>query len=167
MTSYIPIASQTLTSAASSVTFSSIPTTLDGKTLRDLVLVCEFTTDSATNAELRLRVNGDTSSIYSSVSMAGDGSTAQSTSTTTNVFRLGRFVVFNNTYRGFSTCSFLDYAQTDKHKSWLVRTDAAANGTEALAGRYGSTSAITSMNIFPTAGNLAIGSTFSLYGIEG
>jgi hypothetical protein len=65
------------------------------------------------------------------------------------------------------TVSVFDFAQTNKHKSVLVRADRSAQATEMQAHRWGSTSAITSIDLFAGSGNLAAGSTFSLYGLEG
>ena len=53
-----PIATNTLTAVASSVTFSSIPSTYT-----DLVLVLQGSFDSAD--DVRFRFNGDTGSNYS------------------------------------------------------------------------------------------------------
>ena len=71
MSTYTPIASQTLGSAAASVTFSSIP---QGYT--DLIIVMNGTT--STNENTYMRYNSDSSSLYSVTYVGGDGSTASS-----------------------------------------------------------------------------------------
>jgi hypothetical protein len=70
---YEAIATQTLGSAAASVTFSSIPSTYT-----DLVLVCNFETSSNAIAGVYIQFNGDTSTNYSSTNLIGNGSTAES-----------------------------------------------------------------------------------------
>jgi hypothetical protein len=59
----------------------------------------------------------------------------------------------------------MDYSATDKHKTVLVRSNAASTGVEAIAQRWASTAAITSILVFPSTGSWAAGGTFSLYGI--
>jgi hypothetical protein len=165
MSSYIPIASQTLGSSAASVTFSSIPTTLNGKTLRDLVLV-----HSTAGTPPRMRVNSDTGSNYSHVRMSGNGSSATSggyTDTSVNLFAVG----FSgnpgpSTDVDFVVTQIFDYATTDKHKTMLSRHSIASGAVEAFANRWANTSAITSILIYGDS-NFAAGSTFSLYGLEG
>jgi hypothetical protein len=60
---------------------------------------------------------------------------------------------------------FMDYAQTDKHKTVLMRTNRAGGGVSMIAGRWASTSAITSIVLAPDGGTFNTGSTFYLYGI--
>jgi hypothetical protein len=69
---YEAIATQTLGSAAASVTFSSIP-----GTYTDLVLVVAGTLTTGTE-NIVMQFNGDTGSNYSVTSLLGDGSTASS-----------------------------------------------------------------------------------------
>jgi hypothetical protein len=64
----------------------------------------------------------------------------------------------------------MDYSATDKHKSVLVRANSDApsqNGVvAAVAGRWASTSAVTSVVLLPEVGpNFASGSTFNLFGV--
>jgi hypothetical protein len=73
MSTYTPIATQTLGSAAASVTFSSIP---QGYT--DLILVCSPVSTTGSNTFMWIRYNSDTGSNYSLTSMRGNGSTATS-----------------------------------------------------------------------------------------
>mgnify|MGYP007006659575 CR=1 FL=1 len=64
--SYIALATTTLGSAASSVTFSSIPASVNGVALRDLVVVLTTPT-AAGNANGTIFFNGDTGGNYSRV----------------------------------------------------------------------------------------------------
>jgi hypothetical protein len=68
---YTPLATVTLGSSASSVTFSSIPATY-----RDLILVVDGTTNATHNVGMRF--NGDTGNNYFMVTAFGNGSTTSS-----------------------------------------------------------------------------------------
>jgi hypothetical protein len=171
MSSYIPIASQTLGSSASSVTFSSIPTTLNGKTLRDLVLVISAKSSSASNfTAIAGTLNNDSSSIYNFVYMAGTGSAATS-DVTSNFFEARFSRSLSNTDFELVKIDFLDYAQTNKHKVMLARAGTSGSAAPAVAAtalRYASTNAITTITLTLNDGSSYLtGSTFSLYGLEG
>jgi len=155
---YIPLATTTLASSASSVTFSSID-----QSYGDLVLVSNI--DASAFSEFRMRVNGDTGSNYPSVRMQGSGSTTNSATFNFTYFRFNGNSDMDTDFSFISVIQVMDYSATDKHKTFLVRAN-SSNGVDAHAGRWGSTSAITSLEIFPSTGTLESGSTFSLYGIE-
>jgi len=168
MSSYIPIASQTLGSATATVTFSSIPTTLNGKTLRDLVLVA-VATGTSSSALCSLRYNSDSSSIYSLVQMSGSGSTSGGATGGDNKHDINAVAALLRSSHPMSLVfQVFDFAQTNKHKSSVWRTNEGASGVEAKAGRWGNTAAITSLSLIVGGGDsFAAGSTFALYGIEG
>jgi len=155
---YTPLATVTLTSSASSVTFSSIPATY-----RDLILVITGSL-ATTPGDLSLRFNSDSGSNYSYVRMSGSGSaTNSSADTATRAFISGFQRAATN---WISINHIFDYAQS-KHKTMLSRFDDSAQGTNAIATRWANTSAITSILINEASGfSYASGSTFSLYGIE-
>lgn len=157
---YTPIASTTLASSASSVTFSSLNTIAAG--YRDLVLIAnpEITGGDST---LTLRLNSDTNNAnYSVVRMSGDGSSATSTSATGSA----RLDANNQTSgsRPAILINIMDFSATDKHKSALVRINSTTDSVEATAFRFASTAAVTTVQLVATT-NFAAGSTFSLYGI--
>jgi hypothetical protein len=168
MSSYIPIASQTLASSASSVTFSSIPTELDGKTLRDLVLVMQ-PKRIGSEGNWRITFNGDTNynDNYFGVTMWGTGSSSGSSLPSGNNYKLNLDPQnYGDTYMYLT--SILDFAATDKHKTFLNRMN--DGNTQVLAGayRWANTSAITTLKLhFFSDSLINSGSTFSLYGIEG
>jgi len=162
---YVSIASQTLSSNTSSVTFSSIPSTYT-----DLVLII-----SANGGwGLNFRLNGDTASNYSLTELAGAGTTSYSSRTsgyTNGYFTYNIGVPANaNTY-GTAVVNFMNYANTTTNKSILSRFANAGDngpGTECFVNLWRSNSAITSIAIstYYVSGNYyASGSTFSLYGI--
>ena len=151
---YTALATVTLGSSASSVTFSSIPATY-----RDLILVVNG--QSASNPDLLLSFNGDTSNIYTNVTMAGNGSSAYSFAIT----RTGIFTMAAGTSRLMMTAQIMDYSATDKHKTVISRGNLPAAELGASAGRWPSTSAITSVAVRAGASTFDTGSTFSLYGV--
>ena len=156
---YTPLATVTLGSSASSVTFSSIPATY-----RDLIIVSN--TDNTVQADYHLRLNGDTGSNYNRVVAQGDGSaTFSSTQTNTTFIRMSGSGDLMTNFSNNAIIQIMDYSATDKHTTVLVRNGTATRGVEMVAGRYASTLAITSVLLFPSTGSFDIGSTFNLFGV--
>jgi hypothetical protein len=147
---YVPLATITLGSASATVTFSSIPATY-----RDLVFVLNGT-DSTTNTQGSfLRMNGDASNqtvVY--VTNASSATAAKAYINTTDP-----------STRNTAIVQIMDYAQTDKHKTFLARAGASGSLVWMSAGRWASTAAVTSVSFHNDLGNFSSGSTFSLYGI--
>jgi hypothetical protein len=154
---YTPIATQTLSSAASSVTFSSI-----SGSYTDLVLVVNATFSNASTANLLMQFNGDTTSNYSATRLLGDGSAASSGRVSGTYMMIGDI---NNALFS-SIINIQNYANTTTYKTALARTGFAGGYLGAYVGLWRSTSAITSVLIgYNGSGTFAVGSTFSLYGI--
>ena len=152
---YELIETTTLTSSASSVTFSSIT-----QDYRDLVLVSSVIAGSS-NFELKAQFNSDSGSNYARVyALAFSGGELSGSATTT--YNLAG-ATGTSSHPSCDIFQILDYSQTDKHKSSLTRRNIDA-GTLMEAGRWANTSAITSI-VLSAAINLESGSTFSLYGI--
>lgn len=155
---YDLIASNVLGSSAASIEFASI-----SGSYRDLVIIVTATNSSL--AQLRVRPNGQTTNLSS---VTAEGNAISSASVTyTNI---GEMSTLNNLGSDISTqiIHFFDYATTDKHKNVLIRTNragAANGGIGMIAGRWASTSAITSIVLAPDGGTFNTGSTFYLYGI--
>ena len=153
---YTPLATVTLGSSASSVTFSNIPATY-----RDLILVIQGTVPVASN--IGLRFNGDSGSNYSYVYAFGSGSSTGTGSGTDTVIYGG---AFNNTSISQSTFQIMDYSATDKHKTVLNRTEETNAATYMWADRWANTAAITTIQVrLSSGGNFNSASTFSLYGV--
>lgn len=153
----VALANITLGSPASSVTFGSIPATY-----RDLRLV--VTCIGGTNFNLSLRFNGDTGTNYNRVSMAGNDIGNAVSSSNTSVDQLYGGV--GGSQPAPQIFDLMDYSATNKHKSTFCRANVLDSGfmyVQATAGRWASTSAITSVIVM--GGTFGIGSTFSLYGI--
>jgi hypothetical protein len=164
---YTLIDSVTLGSSASSINFTGIPT--DG-TYRDLQVVLSGGRDNSGNQNAAVLFNSNTSSVYSIVRMSGDGTNADSVSST-NFPRitLGFGSSSGTDMGGLLVMSILDYAQTNKHKSGLLSLiDPSVANLERCAFRWGDTSAINAVNIIsPFGGAYASGTKAYLYGIAG
>ncbi len=167
---YESIATQTLGSAAASVTFSSIPATYT-----DLILVVSGLSDNSANIyeAMYMQVNSDTGSNYSNTSLYGDGSSATSgratSATSVEITRLNS-TFSSNTAPGTEIVHLQNYSNATTYKTFLGRTSNIPNGNlnvGAVVGLWRSTAAITSIKVGPVVGtNFVAGSTFSLYGIK-
>ena len=163
---YEAITTQTLVSAQSSITLSSIP-----QTYTDLIIVAN-TGYSAANYYTEMYFNGSTATDYSATFMAGTGSSAVSSRRTSYVLiPFDDTVVGTTTITSSSICHIFNYANTSIYKTALVRSNqvpgSAYPGVEAGVGLWRSTAAITSITLRSSnSGNFIIGSTFTLYGIK-
>jgi len=163
---YEPIATQTLASATATVTFSSI-----SGSYTDLVLVAiGKTTDGSAYKNLFVKPNNDTNANYSRTYVGGDGSTTYSNRTTNISDGLQCGYLQGSGSIQTSITSFFNYSNTTTYKTVLTRyggnTDGADKQTNAQVGLWRSTSAITSLVLSASAGNIDAGSTFTLYGIK-
>jgi len=158
---YVALATTTLGTAASSVTFSSI-----SGSYTDLLLVTQGNM-SASGASIYLEINGDTASNYSFTYIYGSGSAAASSrasNNSTGIDALG----FSS---GFSTGQlmtinhFMNYSNATTYKTVLCRGSDTGSEVGATVGLWRSTSAITSIKVKNTGSNFTVGHTFSLYGI--
>lgn len=154
---YEPIATQTLGSAAASVTFSSIT-----GTYTDLILVVNGGAAGVT--DLGIRFNSDTGSNYSITYIRGTGTTATSgRSSNATVMRVG------NIYTAFDTTAIIhimNYSNTTTNKTVLTRIGQASGYVVGSVGLWRSTSAISTVLVNGDGTNLSSGSTFTLYGIK-
>lgn len=150
--------SVTLSSSASSVTFSSID-----QSYRDVVLIVEALGNASSAANVLVTFNSDSGSNYPYVGMSGNGSTAISfTGTSTSISGFGS----DGTTRVLSSFQINDYSVTDKHKPVLVRANRPDSVVQARAARWANTSAVTTVTITDNLANgYAAGSTFYLYGV--
>jgi hypothetical protein len=119
---------------------------------------------TSANENVQLQFNSDTGSNYSYVRAVGTGSTTASDSgsgnTSTN--RAGRM----STSQSSVIFQIMDYSATDKHTTLLSRSNPNGEGVHMAASRYASTTAITTIKVFPTPGTFDTGATLSLFGIE-
>jgi len=159
-----PLATITLGSSASSVTFGSIPATY-----RDLRLVITIPNGySGSGSGIKFNSDTDYTNNYSRVVMGGNGTSAYSFSNSgasnpTANHDLGALRSDSNLI-----ADFMDYSATDKHKTVLARENGAANESAAQVTRWASTAAVTTITLTTdgSPANLPAGSTFSLYGVS-
>jgi hypothetical protein len=166
---YTPIATTTLGSAAASYTFSSI-----AGTYTDLVLIVQgrSTRTADEYSALQLRFNSDTGSNYSFTCLLGSGLTAASERGSNQTsMRVSRFdtSVSSNTSMGTSIVQIQNYSNSTTNKTTISRGSQAIEFFEvnAFASLWRNTAAITSITLLTDTGeNFAAGSTFTLYGIQ-
>ena len=157
---YEPIATQTLGSAVSTVTFSSIT-----GTYTDLVLV--FQGGSSIDANIRMQVNGDTASNYSWTQLGTNGTSVASFRNSSDTsWLMNRYAYLSNNLNANFIFNFMNYSNTTTNKTVINRSNSAANGTDTTVGLWRSTAAITSITFSLSGGNYIVGSTFTLYGIK-
>jgi hypothetical protein len=159
---YTPIATTTLGSAAASYTFSSIPSTYT-----DLVVVIWSSTGSSDNEDA-FRFNSDSGTNYSSTYLFGNGTTASSGRfTTSNAMRLLGGGLTNGM---MAIAHIMNYSNSTTYKTAISRYEVSAGGQRTVAASVGlwrNTAAITSVTITTTTANTyPVGSTFTLYGIK-
>ena len=161
---YTPIATNTLSSAQASVTFSSI-----SGTYTDLVVVCNSTI-SNNGGGAYMAFNSDTSGTnYSQTFLYGTGSAAGSTRTTNSVGTAnwvgGQIGGMSNTSPSTYVINVMNYSNTTTYKTILSRSSDLY--TEASVNLWRNTAAITSIIIGAQgAYTFSAGSTFTLYGIK-
>jgi hypothetical protein len=158
---YEPIATQTLGSAASSVTFSSIT-----GTYTDLVLIVTPQSSSGT-ASVDIQLNGDTGTNYSLTFLYGDGSSAASGLASNNAVANGGTAVSTASTFLINTVQIMNYSNTTTYKSLLTRANNTAGNVLTSVSMWRNTAAVTSILLkLSTGANFTTGSTFTLYGIK-
>lgn len=158
---YEPIATQTLASPASTITFSSIAASW---TDIKLVIVAKCTTTGAT---INLTFNNDTATNYSYTFLTGNGSTASSVNNInqnfinignvyTTQWTLGNIDIFS--YAGSTNKSILSLGAIDRSTAGVIYS---------ITGTWRSTSAINRVDIAHQTGDtFVVGTTATLYGIK-
>lgn len=157
---YVALDKVTVGTAVSTITFNSVNT---GYT--DLVIVANTSRTSNSNMQLRVgNGSADTGFNYSYTFVAGDGSSAfSSRASGTNSTEVS---YQNANTWGQTIINLQNYANTSTYKTFITRSGQAGWGTIAYVGLWRSTAAINTINLYSTAGNFDVGSTFSLYGIK-
>jgi hypothetical protein len=161
--------------SASSVTFSSIPSTYKHLQIRTTML------NTSGIGSVFMEFNADGSGIYWSHSIYGNGTSASSNnynpgspngSIPISGFGSGQL---SSTYPTVSIVDILDYANTNKNKTARILTGTNTNAissngdvAQLISGSWPSTSAITAIkfrNDYGTA--FSTSTSFALYGIKG
>jgi hypothetical protein len=160
-TTYEPIATTTLGTAAVDITLSSIPASWTD--LR-LVFICPAT---ASSAGVRVRLNSDSGTNYSFTQLFGNGASATSARSTSVSYL---YLIDTNTSQPvFGSMDVFSYAGST-FKTALLERSMDRNGAGTVGrnvGLWQSTSAVTSVYIYnDSAINFPIGTTATLYGIK-
>ena len=141
-----------LSSTATSVTFSAIP-----QGYGDLVLVASVPSSDST---IDIYPNGETSNL--SLVWAYGYSTSSYNSATDTVWT----EVSSGSAARLNVYNLMDYSATDKHKTVLSRQNFGTFTISMMAGRWASTTAISSLLLNRSGGFVfPVGSTFSIYGV--
>ena len=158
---YDKIATQTLASAAASITFSSIAASWTDLRL----VVVHLDSDTSNNF---LRFNGDSGTNYSATYLYGNGTSASSFSITNRAYSDLGPITGSTTVPMLANIDIFSYAGST-YKTTLTRLSEDYNGTGATSNivtLWRNTSAITSIVIGRTGGTYSTGTTATLYGIK-
>jgi len=168
--SYESIATTTLGSASSTITFSSIPSTFKHLQLRILAR----SSRSQNSGYAVIQFNSDTGANYSRHSLQGDGASAigdGSASVSYPTLLLFPGALRSANIFGVGVLDVLDYTNTNKNTTLRVLDGYDSNGAgliELASGAWYNTNAITSITITEFNGqNFTANSQFALYGIKG
>ena len=158
---YEPIATTTLGTAASTITFSSI-----GSGYTDLRISFLIIGGAGTAGQFDITYNNDTTSLYSITRLYGDGSSPGSSRYSGTALYPCQYSL-SSTPPVFATIDLFSYAGST-FKTALITYSNDANGSgsvERSVGLYRSTSAITRIDLGGVGGTFATGTTATLYGI--
>lgn len=165
------ISTTILSSTASSVTFSSIPSTYKHLQIRATMRANRSGAESEIFA---LRINGDTAANYSAHVLLGNGGSVSSTSYTGESYIRGEAFAANDDITnafGATVIDVLDYANATTYKQTRFASGRCGSTQFAISVRSGSwrsTSVVSSVTLLTYFGSSFVaGSRFSLYGIKG
>ena len=159
----------TVGTATSEISFTSLATYASDYKHLQLRLAVR-STRAAADDQITLRLNTDTGSNYAWHRLLGNGSTVASTgATSTNAPQLGAVPADTATANMFAglVVDLLDPYSTTKNTTVRSLNGFAGNWVALHSILHMSTSAISSIQIFNSFGNVQVGSRLSLYGIKG
>lgn len=168
-TAFESIASTTLGSDTATVSFSSIPSTYQHLQIRYIARGTRVDTD----VRVEMEVNADSSSVYTSHYLWGDGASAAAAGYTAQTYVDCRSMTGASQTAdrfGVSIIDLHDYASTSKFKTFRGTSAWDANGSGQIflwSALWRSTSAVSNLLIRPQTDSFKAGSTFALYGIKG
>jgi hypothetical protein len=156
---YEPISTQTLGTAVSSITFSSIP-----QTYTDLILVSNPINTGTT--AVNIYFNSDTGTNYSCTRFYGGGGLASSDRFSNTASSLGGWGTGASSNPYVFISQIMSYTNTSINKSMITRANELTGGySGAISTLWRNTAAITSVSFTGNA-NFGVGSVFTLYGIK-
>ena len=161
---YSTIATTTFGSAATSYTFTSIPSTYT-----DLVLVGNLSSSSNTN--ISIRINSDSGTNYSNTYLTGVNGTGASSARGVNSTAGAATWTGASMNSSVSTLlvNFMNYSNTTTYKTFIARYGAIntvnQGETTTVVNLWRNTAAISSIEITAISTTYGIGSQLTLYGI--
>lgn len=173
--SWESISTTTLTGTASSITFSSIPSTYKYLQLRGIAR--DDKTSNYNNDDLYIVFNGDTGANYSQrIIYAGFGGVSQNSVSGLSQVRSRGGVQsgLQNTYSfGANIIDIYNYADTGKLTT--VKMNSGARSQRTSAEQYysmgqsiwSSTAVVSTITLSSSTGSFVAGTSFALYGIKG
>ena len=166
-TDYESIATINFATAAAGFDFQNIPQTYQHLEIRFMA----YSTLSASVDNLAMYANNDTSNVYSTHSLFGNGSSVTSNNFTTQprIYLPSLLSAATSAQYTVGIIQILDYTSTNKFKTTRTLHGYDANGSGIVglsSGSFQSTGAITRFS-GGTSANIVAGSTFALYGIKG
>ena len=168
---YTPIATTTLGSAAADITFSSIPSTYT-----DLVLVLSNIVCSVNSSNILIAVGTggsiDGGTNYSYTNLLGDtsnGASSKRASTQTKIL-LAYYQGASNSssYPSQAIYNLQNYSNSTTYKTILGRGtvfNSTGQETSAVVGLWRNTGAINIIKLYPDTGNYNAGTVATLYGV--
>ena len=164
------LASVTLSSTASSVTFTGIPSTY--KHLQVRFIGRDNWSNPATY--MYFNINGDTGANYTEHDLYGNGSSASAyaaANTSGNSTDIARLSGNSATagIMGVGITDILDYSNTTKYKTLKTLSGYDSNGSGEvwmISNLWRSTAAITSLSFSVQSGTWAANTSFALYGVK-
>jgi hypothetical protein len=161
--SFDSISTVTSTGSSGTITFSSIPSTYTHLQIRGIIA------SPSSNYSL-IRFNSDTGSNYTAHFLYGSGSSAVASALTSQTAGYTTRADAGSPTFATGIIDILDYANTNKNKTFRTLTGWENNTTGIVmlnSGVWMSTSAITQIDLITQSGNYSSGTTFALYGIKG
>jgi len=156
---YVALATNTLSSTAASVTFSSI-----SGAYTDLVVVSNVST-TLTNINFIIRFNSDSAANYSWTSLGANTTIATSNYVASTASPRVADEGYLTTTIGTYVTSIQNYSNTTTYKTYLSRANGSTVGVGAVVGLWRSTAAINAITLLPASSTFISGSTFQLFGI--
>ena len=171
LTSYESIATTTVgAGGASSVTFSSIPSTYQHLQIRFIARG----TLADSNADVYCYLNSDTNQAnYARQFLRGNGTAASVGGSAASAIPIAGYIsgsLSTASVYGAGVIDVLDYGNTNKYKTVRSLAGYDQNGQGSIylfSNLYMQTTAISSINFVVQSGNFAQYSSFALYGIKG
>ena len=160
---FTALANISLSGTATSITFSSI-----SGSYRDLYMVITIAGLGSGGIPL-IKANNDGNPNYNGTILRANGSSANGVNV--NSYNYGTqtslYVSNSGSNNTFFDVWMPDYATTDKHKNFMIRSNGADSGVEMNLSKWNNTSAITSLVLwFGSGQSFGIGTTVALYGVS-